>query len=60
MEEPLHSKSANQEINAYEKFITALNSRDSQAMFEVMHVPHIRISGNGVVIYETKEQLRRP
>ena len=28
-------------------------------MFEVMHVPHIRISGNGVVIYETKEQFKR-
>jgi hypothetical protein len=59
MEETLHSKSANQAINAYEKFITALNSGDSQAMFEVMHVPHIRISGNGVVIYETKGQLKR-
>jgi hypothetical protein len=39
MEETLHSKSANQAINAYEKFITALNSGDSQAVFEVMYVP---------------------
>ena len=46
-------------IKAYETFISALNSGDTQAMFQVMHVPHIRISGNGVVIYETKDQLQR-
>jgi len=46
-------------IQAYETFIGALNSGDNQAMFKVMHVPHIRISGNGVVIYETKEELER-
>ena len=45
-------------IKAYETFISALNSGDTQAMFQVMHVPHIRISGNGVVIYETKDQLQ--
>ena len=59
MEETVHNKSVNAAINAYEKFIAALNSGDSRAMFDVMHVPHIRISGNGVVIYETKDELER-
>jgi len=59
MEETVHNKSVDAAINAYEKFIVALNSGDSRAMFDVMHVPHIRISGNGVVIYETKDELER-
>ena len=59
MEETVHNKSVNAAINAYEKFIAALNSGDSRTMFDVMHVPHIRISGNGVVIYETKDELER-
>ena len=46
-------------IQAYETFISTLNAGDNQAMFEVLHVPHIRISSNGVVIYETKEELER-
>ena len=46
-------------IQAYETFIGTLNAGDNQAMFEVLHVPHIRISSNGVVIYETKEELER-
>ena len=59
MEETVHTESVNQAINSYEKFIAALNAGDNRAMFDVMHVPHIRISGNGVVIYETKEELKR-
>ena len=59
MEETVHNKIVNAAINAYEKFIAALNSGDSRTMFDVMHVPHIRISGNGVVIYETKDELER-
>ena len=58
MNETVHTESVNQAINAYQKFIDALNAGDNRAMFEVMHVPHIRISGNGVVIYETKEELK--
>ena len=59
MEDTVHTENVDQAINAYEKFIAALNAGDNRAMFEVMHVPHIRISGNGVVIYETKEKLKR-
>ena len=59
MEETRHPESEARAIRAYGTFIAALNSGDSQAMFEVMHVPHIRISGNGVVIYETKVKVER-
>ena len=59
MQETRHIQSETQAIDAYKSFITALNSGDHQAMFEVLHVPHIRISGKGVVIYETKEDLER-
>ena len=54
-----HMESEAAAIKAYETFITALNAGDTQAMFQVMHVPHIRISGNGVVIYKTKAELER-
>ena len=37
----------------------ALNAGDSQALFNTMHVPHVRISGNGVAIYATREDLER-
>ena len=59
MKETGHPESEDQAIKAYETFITALNAGNNQVMFEVMHVPHIRISGNGIVIYNTKEELER-
>ena len=59
MKETRHPESEDQAIKAYETFITALNAGNNQVMFEVMHVPHIRISGNGIVIYNTKEELER-
>ena len=54
-----HMESEAGAIKAYETFISALNAGDTQAMFQVMHIPHIRISGNGVVIYRTKAELDR-
>ena len=39
--------------------MAALNSGDNPALFDAMHVPHVRISGNGVAIYLTKEELER-
>ena len=59
MKETRHLESETQAIKAYETFIAALNARNNQAMFEVMHVPHIRISGKSVVIYNTKAELER-
>ena len=55
MKPPRNTESEAEAIKAYERFIAALNAGDQETMFKVMHVPHIRISGSGVVIYETKE-----
>ena len=57
METPRNTESEAEAIKAYERFIAALNAGDQETMFKVMHVPHVRISGSGVVIYETKEIL---
>ena len=38
-------------IQALEAFMSALNGRDNQALFDTMHVPHVRISGDGVAIF---------
>ena len=59
IKETRHLESETQAIKAYETFIAALNAGNNQAMFEVMHVPHIRISGKSVVIYNTKAELER-
>ena len=42
---------------ALEAFFAALNSGEDQDLFDTMHVPHVRISGNGVAIYNTREDL---
>ena len=45
---------------ALEAFMAALNSGDNQALCDTMHVPHVRISGEGVVaIFETREDLEQ-
>jgi hypothetical protein len=44
-------------IQALEAFMAALNAGDSQALFDTMHVPHVRISGDGVAIFATREDL---
>ncbi len=44
-------------IQALEDFMAALNAGDNEALFDTMHVPHVRISGNGVAIYATREDL---
>ena len=54
MKETRHLESEAQAIKAYETFIAPLNAGNNQVMFEVMHVPHIRISGKGVVIYQKR------
>ena len=46
-------------IKAMEDFMAALNAGDNQALFSTMHVPHVRISGNGVAIHNTREDLER-
>ena len=46
-------------IRALEAFMAALNSGDNQALFNTMHLPHVRISGDGVAIYATREDLEQ-
>ena len=46
-------------ILALEAYMAALNAGDDQALFDTMHVPHVRISGEGVAIYNTREDLEK-
>jgi len=46
-------------VKALEAFMAALNAGDDQALYNSMHVPHVRISGNGVAIHTTREDLER-
>ena len=46
-------------IQALETYFAALNAGDHQALFDTMHLPHVRISGNGVAIYATREDLEK-
>ncbi len=39
--------------------MAALNAGDNQALFDTMHLPHVRISGDGVAIYTTREDLEK-
>ena len=42
---------------ALDGFMAALNARDGQALYDLLHVPHVRISGNGVAIWHDREEL---
>ena len=57
MSESRNPESEAQATQVVEAFMAALNSGDNRALFDAMHVPHIRLSGNGVAIYLTKEEL---
>ena len=46
-------------IRAVEDFMAALNAGDNKALFNTMHVPHVRISDGGVAIYATREDLEK-
>ena len=51
--------SAAEAVQAVEAYMAALNAGDNQALFDTMHVPHVRISGDGVAIYATREELEK-
>ncbi|HCP23983.1 MAG: hypothetical protein FI717_07870 [SAR202 cluster bacterium] len=46
-------------VKALEAFMAALNAGDNQALYDVMHIPHIRISGGGVAIFNTRQELEK-
>ena len=44
-------------LAALDGFFAALNAHDDNALYDLLHVPHVRISGNGVAIWANKEEL---
>ena len=44
-------------LAALEGFMAALNARDASALYDLLHVPHVRISGNGVAIWANLAEL---
>ncbi len=49
--------SVTEAIQALEAFMAALDAGDNQALFDTMHLPHVRIPGDGVAIYATHVTL---
>ena len=43
--------------SAIASFMAALNDRDSDAVYGLLHLPHIRISGEGVAIWRDRVEL---
>tara|TARA_B100000315_G_C14588477_1_gene594431 strand:+ start:2646 stop:3047 length:402 start_codon:yes stop_codon:yes gene_type:complete len=46
-------------LQALDAFFAALNAGDSKALYENINLPHIRISGEGVAIYTTLDDLEK-
>ena len=44
-------------LAALDRFFAALNAHDNEALYDLLHVPHVRISGNGVAIWADREEL---
>ena len=44
-------------VTAIEDFMAALNARDDAALYDLLHLPHVRISGAGVAIWHDREEL---
>ena len=50
-------ESAAAAVSAIQGFMAAINSRDADAAHELLHLPHIRISGAGLAIWHDREEL---
>ena len=50
-------ESAAAAVSAIEGFIASINAGDANGMHELLHLPHIRISGAGVAIWHDREEL---
>ena len=44
-------------VAAIEAFMAALNTRDENAILDLLHLPHVRISGAGVAIWNDRSEL---
>ena len=50
-------ESASQAVAAIENFMAALNARDDAGLLDLLHLPHVRISGAGVAIWHDRAEL---
>ena len=50
-------ESAAKAVSAIEGFMAALNARDDAALLDLLHLPHVRISGAGVAIWRDRAEL---
>ena len=44
-------------VAAIQGFMAALNARDNPALYQSLHVPHVRISAGGVAIWADRSEL---
>ena len=44
-------------VAAIEQFMAALNARDDDALYDLLHLPQVRISGDGVAIWHDRNEL---
>jgi hypothetical protein len=44
-------------LAALDGFMAALNARDAAALYNLLHTPHVRISGAGVAIWADRAEL---
>ena len=44
-------------VAVIEQFMAALNARDDAALYDLLHLPHVRISGEGVAIWHDRDEL---
>ena len=44
-------------LAALDRFFAALNAHDDDPLYDLLHVPHVRISGDGVAIWADREEL---
>jgi hypothetical protein len=59
MMENRRQASEEQALRSLDAFFVALNAGDPKALYENINLPHIRISGEGVAIYATLDDLER-
>ena len=57
MNEDQWPASAAAAVAAIEGFMAALNDRDETRLLNLLHLPHVRISGAGVAIWHNRSEL---
>ena len=51
------NETSNAAVTAIAEFMAALNARDDAALYDLLHLPHVRISGEGVAIWHDRAEL---